>query len=213
MPAVKRAFVGFGALGRQIASLLEDTGASGEAVYCDDQLHQSGAANARPFKAYDSDELAQCSFYVCLGYKHLGLKQQIIDRLVQLGRSVPAIIHPTAYIHPSSTIGAGCAIYPGCNIDRNTQLGRGVCLINATVIAHDCSVGDACWLSPGVTLSGKVRIGARTFVGTASAVANDLDIGADVIVGVGTVVTKPIADGASAIGNPMRILDRRLSLS
>jgi len=204
---VKLALIGYGALGRNIEAMITEAEPSGQIVYFDDQ-----AAGAQPFHTHDSEEFADFRFFVCLGYKHLNLRKQILDRLVALGRSVPHFMHPSSYVHPSVTIGHGSVIYPGCCIDRNTTIGRGVSLLNGTVIAHDGSVGDACWFGPGVTLSGHVTIGERTFVGSGSAVANDVEIGSGVIIGLATAVTKHLGDNVSAIGNPVRILARPLKL-
>jgi sugar O-acyltransferase (sialic acid O-acetyltransferase NeuD family) len=210
---VKLALVGYGTLGRQIEGLITDEVPASTTVYFDDDFHRTGAAGAVPFAAHTSDDYQQFTFYVCLGYQHLHLKQRLLQKLVELGRAVPPFVHPSSYVHRSVTIGAGSIIYAGCTVDRNTKLGRGVLFNNGTVVAHDGDVGDACWFSPGVTLSGGVTVGDRTFIGTGATVANNLAIGADVVVGLSTAVTKPIGSGASVIGNPMRVLDRKLRLT
>jgi len=212
---VKLAFIGYGALGRYMEGMITDDHpvAVNDVIYFDDHLQRSGDARARPFDAYHHDEFADHRFFVCLGYKHLKLKHQIIDRLVGLGRAVPHFVHPSSYVHPSVSIGPGAMIYPGCSVDRETTIGRGAWLANADVVAHNCTIGDCCWFGASVTLSGEVTVGAHTFVGSGSVVANQLAIGTGAIVGLGTCVTKPVPDHASVIGNPMRILERPLRLS
>jgi serine acetyltransferase len=63
-----------------------------------------------------------------------------------------------------------------------------------------------------VTVSGHVRIAECTFIGSGSTIANDVEIGSEVIIGVATAVTKNVGNNMSALGNPMRILDRPLRL-
>ena len=211
---MKLALIGYGELGRYMERMITEAHPvdSSAVVYFDDQLHRTGAERARPFDSHHGDEFADFSFFVCLGYKHLKLKTQIVDRRVALGRSVPHFVHPSSYVHPSVTIGHGSMIYPGCSIDRETIIGRGVWIANADVIAHNCSIGDGCWFGASVTLSGHVTVAASTFIGSGTTVANDVAIGSEVIIGLGTAVTKSIGDKVSAIGNPMRILERPLKL-
>ena len=209
---MKLALVGHGALGRQIEGMITDATPAGETVYFDDHDHRAGIPGAFPFAAHTGDDFKDFTFYVCLGYKHLGLKKQLVDRLVELGRDVPHFVHPNAYVHRSVQIGAGSMIYAGCTVDRNTRLGRGVLLNNGVVVAHDCSIGDACWFGPGVTLSGVVTVAESTFIGSGATVSNDLSIGANVVIGLSTAVTRNLGDNVSAIGNPMRILERPLEL-
>ncbi len=209
---MRLAIIGYGALGRQIEGTITDETPAQTTVYFDDNAHRDGVAGAVPFAAHTSDDYAGFSFYVGLGYKHLGLKQKIIDQLLEVGRVVPHFVHPRSFVHRSVKIGAGSIIYAGCTVDRNTAIGRGVLLNNGVVIAHDGTVGPACWFSPGVTLSGEVTVGERTFVGSGATIANNLEIGSDVVIGLSTAVTKPVEAGQTVIGNPMRVLARRLTL-
>lgn len=211
---MKLALIGFSDLGIYIRDLLMDFHDVNESeiIYFDDNLYNRGQPNSRPFKEYIDNSYKNLDFYVCLGYKHLNIKNEIISRLVTNGRNVPHFIHPSAYIHPSVKIGAGSFIYPSCSIDRNTVVGNGVWIANADVVAHDCRIGDCCWFGASVTLSGKVSIAQNTFIGSGSTISNDVHIGSDVIVGLGSVITKNITDNQSVIGNPMRVLDKKLKL-
>lgn len=211
---MKLAFIGYGALGRYIEAMItESLPAPPDAtVYFDDKRHQAAAPSSLPFAAHTSQDFHDFQFYVCLGYKHLKVKKQVIDRLLELGRTVPHHVHPSAYVHPSVHIGSGSMIYPGCSIDRNAKIGNATWITNASVVAHDSTIGDACWLGATVTVSGHVTVGDSTFIASGTTIANDIAIGAHAIIGVATAVTKNVADHSSVIGNPMRILDRPLRL-
>lgn len=211
---MKLALIGFSDLGKYIKEMLSEfyNINENETMYFDDKLYELEHSNAESFKEYANDAFRDFSFYVCLGYKHLKIKNEIISHLVRIGRDVPYFVHPSSYVHPSVEIGHGSFVYPGCSIDRNTRIGRGAWIANADVIAHDCQIGDCCWFGASVTLSGKVSVGRNTFIGSGSVVSNDVRIGSDVIIGLGSAVTKNIDDEQSVIGNPMRVLEKKLNL-
>src|SRR2546428_1938171 len=123
---MKLAFIGFGDLGHYIEDMIREFHPvdAGQTAYFDDNLVRAGAANAFPFQEYASDEFKDHHFYVCLGYKHLLIKNEILSRLVALGRTVPHFVHPSSWVHPSVKIGSGSMVYPGCTLDRNTTIGR-----------------------------------------------------------------------------------------
>jgi sugar O-acyltransferase (sialic acid O-acetyltransferase NeuD family) len=204
--------IGFGALGRQILDLL-DLGSGGQPVLLfDDAMHDQGAENSFPFDSFLDERFAECVFYVGLGYRHLPLKAQLIQRLRSAGRRVPPLVHGSCSVHPTSSLGDGCILYPLCNVGAHVALGEGALLNNSVVVSHESRVGSSAYLSPGVVLSGRVTVGEAAFLGTGVLVADQRVVGRHARVGIGTVVTRDVPDGASVIGNPMRVLDRPLEL-
>jgi sugar O-acyltransferase (sialic acid O-acetyltransferase NeuD family) len=208
------ALLGYGNLGKYFEALLRDFRTIGddELLVFDDNVVKAGDPRARAFVDHEKDEYADAEFYVCLGYKHLATKKKIVDRLVELGRKVPAIVHPSSYVHPTVQLGEGSYLYPGVNIDRNTVVGRASWLSNGDIIAHDCTIGSACWFGASVTLCGHVRVDDCVFIGSGTTVTNDATVGTGAIIGLGTAVTKDVPPAASVIGNPMRVLSKPLKL-
>ena len=206
--------IGFGALGRQILDLLDiPSGDRDASSFSTTHLHEQRAEGSFPFDSFLDERFAECSFYVGLGYRHLPLKVQLIQRLRSAGRRVPSLVHGSSNVHPTSTLGDGCILYPLCNVGAHVDLGDGVLLNNSVVVSHDSTVGSSAYLSPGVVLSGRVTVGEATFLGTGVLVADGRVVGRHARVGIGTVVTRNVPDGASVIGNPMRVLDRPLELN
>jgi sugar O-acyltransferase (sialic acid O-acetyltransferase NeuD family) len=210
---VKRiAIIGFGALGRQILSLLGPDAGAAHVLFFDDVLHSQHGENSFPFDSFLDGRFADCDFYVGLGYRHLLRKASVLHELRGSGRQAPCLVHPSAYVHPTCRMGSGCLVYPMCNLGERVELGDGVVLNNSVVVSHDSRIGSAAYLSPGVTLSGHVLVGTAAFLGAGVLVANNRCIGEHSRVGIGTVVTCNVPDGASAIGNPVRLLERPLEL-
>jgi len=205
------AVVGFGALGRQIVGLLPGDDALDLVVF-DDDLCRDGRGDSHPFSDLLDPRFAQHEFYVALGYRHLQLRHELIQRLAQAGRLTPSLVHPTAHVHRHAVVGPGCVVYPLSSVGENARIGRGAILQQGVTVAHDSIIGECAYLAPGVVLSGNVSVGNCAFVGAGTAVANGRRVGAAAVVGIGSVVTQDIPDGVSAIGNPLRILRRPLRL-
>lgn len=208
----KAGIIGFGALGQQILALMESVARVERVVLFDDVLYGQGKANSASFDSFLDARYADHQFFVGLGYHHLPRRAAIVRELIGAGRRVPSWVHPSCQIHPSAHIGDGCLLYPLCNVGGNVQVAEGALLNNSVVVSHDSRLGAAAYLSPAVVVSGHVDIGEAAFLGAGVLVANNRRIGAHARVGIGTVVTADVPDGASAIGNPMRLLDDRLDL-
>ncbi len=207
----KIAIIGYGDLGKQFHDFLK-TDSNSEFIFFDDIAFKHDERNSFPYLSYSLDEYDVCNFYVALGYHHLQTKNKVIHHLKSLNRKLPAYIHKTSFVNHSATIGDGTFIYPMCNIDSNVVIGKGVLINNSVCVSHDSNIGEGCYLSPGVVISGKVNIGENSFIGSGSTIANNVKIGKNVLVGIGTVVTRDLPDNCSAIGNPIRILNKPLNL-
>jgi sugar O-acyltransferase (sialic acid O-acetyltransferase NeuD family) len=204
------AIVGGGALARQILDLLAP-GAVPAAMF-DDRRFAEREAGVLPFDAFLDDRFRDADFYVALGYHHLSRKLTILRELQAAGRRIPSIVHPSAFVHPSCRLGDGSIVYPLCNIGADVEIGPGAIINNSAVVSHESWIGAVAYLSPAVILSGRVTIGEAAFLGAGVVVANGCRIGSSARVGIGSVVTRDVADGASAIGNPIRVLDHPLEL-
>ena len=208
----KIAFIGFGILGNQILNYLEEEGEKVEYVIYDDILASKNIPEVKPFYGFKNNLVESYEYCICLGYKHLNLKNEIITFLENKRINIFNYIHKTSYIHKSVNLGKGIIIFPGCIIEQNVSLGSGSILHNNVVISHNSRIDRCVYLSPSVTLSGFVKIGCCSFLGTGTLVSNYITIGSNTIIGIGSVVTKDISDNVSAIGNPIKILSKKLNI-
>jgi sugar O-acyltransferase (sialic acid O-acetyltransferase NeuD family) len=212
----KIGLIGFGSLGKQIKLFISEHEKS-KAVdwffFDDTQPPTKLDNNIYPFSHYDKDKFSDLVFYIGIGYHHLPTRLEIINHLKTLGRNVGTFIHQTAYVHSTATIGSGVLIYPGCVVDQDVHIGDGSILNNAVVISHGSQIGAATFLAPRVTLCGEARVGDFSFLGAGTLVSNGISIGKNVRVGIGSVITSPVRDGESVIGNPTRKLNKPLEIS
>lgn len=204
----KVGFIGFGELGKQIFNRFLGKGTNFEekVFIFDDDLFKN-RIDAFPFNDFLEEEYKELSFVVSIGYKHLGLKNSIIGKLLAHQRTINSFIHPSSFISNDFEVNAGIIIYPMCTIDVGVSIGSGTLLNNAVTVSHDSKIGSCCYLSPGVIISGRVTIGENCFIGAGCTIADNITIGNNVTIGIGTVVVDSIPDNMYAIGNPMRIVN------
>lgn len=97
-------------------------------------------------------------------------------------------------------IGANCQIAKGAL--SNTIIGKGSKINVDCTIAHNVVLERNVWLSPKVNIAGSVRIGCNTTIFSGVIIRDKLEIGKQVVIGMGSVVTKNIPDAEVWIGNP-----------
>lgn len=124
-------------------------------------------------------------------------------------------------------VGEGAAIRPPfhCDYGFNISLGAGV-FLNFNCVILDVvavTIGDRTQIGPGVQIlaadhprdaAGRasglefgrpIRIGRNVWIGGGAIILPGVTIGDDALVGAGSVVTRDVPAGATAMGNPARV--------
>jgi serine O-acetyltransferase len=105
----------------------------------------------------------------------------------------------------------GIEIHPGAVIGHRVFIDHGM----GVVIGETAEIGDECTIYQGVTLGGTLlskgakrhpTLGRGVIVGANSQVLGGFTVGDGARVGSSAVVVKPVPPGATAVGNPARIL-------
>jgi acetyltransferase-like isoleucine patch superfamily enzyme len=98
-------------------------------------------------------------------------------------------------------------VYPqGIYIGENTLIASGT-----TILTHEHVKRDK--INPRNPWVTNTYIGKKCFIGIEAIILPGIKIGDEVIVGAGTVVTKDIPSNSIVVGNPGRILDRKIDMS
>ncbi|KQU73672.1 MULTISPECIES: serine O-acetyltransferase [unclassified Rhizobacter] len=106
---------------------------------------------------------------------------------------------------------SGIEIHPGATIGRRVFIDHGM----GIVIGEMAEIGDECTIYQGVTLGGTSLVkgakrhptlGRGVIIGANACVLGGFTVGEGARVGSGAVVTKPVPAGATAVGNPARII-------
>jgi UDP-3-O-[3-hydroxymyristoyl] glucosamine N-acyltransferase len=116
------------------------------------------------------------------------------------------IIHPNTSIDPTASIGPGCIIHHGVAIGNHVTLkGFNVVAVNSALGPYAYIDSLAMITSLCLVLSSS-KIGKNSFIGAASCITENIVIEKGCFVGVGSMVTRSLAEGSYGIGNPFRVL-------
>ncbi|AWB33614.1 serine O-acetyltransferase [Orrella marina] len=108
----------------------------------------------------------------------------------------------------------GIEIHPGATLGRRVFIDHG----HGVVIGETAEVGDECTIYQGVTLGGTKlykgekrhpTLGQGVVVGAGAQVLGGFTVGDGARIGSNAVVVKPVPAGATAVGNPARIIEHR----
>jgi serine O-acetyltransferase len=119
---------------------------------------------------------------------------------------------PGRFISHLARFVTGIEIHPGATIGRRVFIDHGM----GVVVGETAEIGDECTIYQGVTLGGTSlgkgtkrhpTLGRGVIVGANSQVLGGFTVGAGARIGSGAVVVKPVPPGATAVGNPARVLN------
>lgn len=156
---------------------------------------------------FERDPAAQSILEVIFVYPgfHAVIAHRVCHRL--WGRGFKFLAHMIAHISRWLT---GIEIHPGAVIGRRFFIDHGM----GVVIGETTVIGDDCTLYHGVTLGGTSwNKGKRhptlkngVVVGAGAKILGPIEIGNNARVGSNSVVIKAVADGATVVGIPGRIV-------
>ncbi|MEW5888370.1 MAG: serine O-acetyltransferase [Pseudomonadota bacterium] len=118
---------------------------------------------------------------------------------------------PARFISQFGRWFTGIEIHPGAVIGRRVFIDHGM----GVVIGETAEIGDDCTLYQGVTLGGTSlehvkrhpTLGKGVVVGAGAKVLGGFTVGDGAKIGSNAVVVKPVPPGATAVGNPARIIE------
>ncbi len=105
----------------------------------------------------------------------------------------------------------GIEIHPGARIGERVFFDHAM----GVVVGETAEIGDGCTIYQGVTLGGTSlykgakrhpTLGCNVVVGAGAQVLGGFTVGDGAKIGSNAVVTKPVPAGATAVGNPARII-------
>lgn len=151
-------------------------------------------------------DLAHDALVVAIGDN--ATRRALFERLRKQGEQFVVACHPAATVAPDVAIGPGTMICAGAVVNPGSTVGSNVILNTGCSVDHHNEVGSHVHLAPGVHTGGEVTIGEGVFVGIGATVIPGRTIGEWSTVGAGSLVTKDLAAGVTAVGVPARVVAR-----
>ena len=105
-------------------------------------------------------------------------------------------------IHDDVDIGSNVCI--DCGTLQNTIISKGTKINNLVHIAHNVKIGKNCIIGGSTHIGGSTVIGDNTWIAMGVTIRDTLNIGKNVLIGMGSVVTKDVKDGQIVFGNPAK---------
>lgn len=140
------------------------------------------------------------------------VREKISESYRHAGFSFVTVIAQTADVSPSASVGEGTVIAERAVVTAATKVGRFVKINTAACVTHECVIGDYATIAPAAVILGRVTIGVGAYVGANATVLPGIKIGKNATVGAGAVVTKDVPEGATVVGVPARVLEKREKL-
>ena len=135
-------------------------------------------------------------------------RAEIANFLEKNGWRLVDAIHPLATILRGARLGQGIIVMPHAHIGGDVFIGKGAIVSTGVNVGHDCEMGSWVHLGSGVKLAGNVRVGDFSFIGMGAVLLPGVEVGQRVIIGANAVVNDNIPDDVTAVGIPVRILER-----
>lgn len=198
---MKLAIYGSGGFGRELVqSALEAVGPSGQVVFVSDDPDQVGQMVCG-LPVVGPDQL-DCPAVIAVGDP--AVRRSIADRI-----TAGSLHAPTHRRGPDVIVGEGAVFCDFTVVTASATIGRHFQCNIYSYVAHDCVIGDFVTFAPKVCCNGNVHIEDDVYVGTGAilrqgAAGKPLRIGKGAVIGMGAVVTKDVAPGATVIGNPAK---------
>lgn len=205
------AIYGCGGFGREVKPILHRIltrqGAPFKIVWVDDYTPLIGEiVNGCPVISYEELK-AEKHVAVVVSYGDPGMRREYCKKLRQDNFDFFSIISDTCMVQDEVVIGEGCIFCDFTIIDSNTVIGDFVHLNTQAAVYHDCIVDDYVTIAPSVGVMGRVHIREAAYIGAGAMIkqgttAKHFSLGKESVVGMGAIVLKDVADGATVVGNP-----------
>lgn len=137
------------------------------------------------------------------------LRENIYQKLIDIGFNTPNIVHSSAYVNDSSSLGEANVIGPNAVIGSKVKIGNNNIINTGAIIEHQSELGNGNHLSLSAVLCGNVSISNNVFIGANSTIIENISISDDVVIGAGTTIIHNIEKkGALMVGNKARLIEK-----
>ena len=136
--------------------------------------------------------------------QNLRRRMEMYHKAKDCGYRLINYISPEAHLEPGITIGDNNLIFSGARLGHDGCLGSHNVIRQDTYIGHEFSIGDGNMISVHCTIGSMCHIGNCSYFGMSVTSRDHNSFGSECLVGMGSVVTKPVEEYATAYGVPAK---------
>lgn len=149
--------------------------------------------------------------HVALAIANSEIRKRLAERCAADGVRPWSVSAANAVQMDDVSIGEGAILCPFVTLTSNIRIGKYFHANLYSYVEHDCVIGDFVTFAPAVKCNGNVVVEDYAYIGAAAVIkqgkrGKPLVIGRGAVVGMGAVVTKDVAPGATVVGSPARLL-------
>jgi sugar O-acyltransferase (sialic acid O-acetyltransferase NeuD family) len=203
---------GSSGFGREVMPLVKGTVSERtRCVFVDDS--DSGQCNGYDIVSFDQFTRFGDDVQIAIAIADSGVRENLAEKCRAANIPFYPVIAPNLVMGDAIQLGEGAILCSFVHLTSNVVIGAQFHANIYSYVAHDCVIGDYVTFAPGVKCNGNVHIEDHAYVGTGAILkqgvpGKPLRIGKGAVVGMGAVVTKDVADGATVVGNPARVMER-----
>jgi sugar O-acyltransferase (sialic acid O-acetyltransferase NeuD family) len=175
---------------------------------------EQNSINGYPVLAYQ-DWLAQLKGpgHASIAISDGTIREHIAQRLMGDGIEPLTVRASNSVVMHNVEVAEGATLCPFVTLTSNIRIGRHFHANLYSYVAHDCIIGDFVTFAPAVKCNGNVIVEDHAYVGTGAIIRQGtpnkpIVIGRGAVVGMGAVVTRSVAPGATVVGSPARPISK-----
>ena len=140
------------------------------------------------------------------------LREEVTNKIKQLGGIVPTLIHPTAILSKYANIShEGVVIGANCIVQADSVIKSNAVLWDMALVCHQTIIGNYCFVGPKALVGAHIEVQDFAFIGQDALLVSGKvgTMGANSLLGAGAVLTKELPANVVAVGNPARVIKER----
>lgn len=140
------------------------------------------------------------------------IREEVTNKIKQLGGFVPTLVHPTAIISKYAKISnVGVVIGANCIVQADSVIKSNAVLWDMVLVCHQTTIGNYCFVGPKALVGAHIEVQDFAFIGQDSLLVSGKvgTMGAYSLLGAGAVLTKELPANVVAVGNPARVIKKR----